>query len=401
MTASTPRYVYKLVPSDAPIPEPLPDKLPVSNLDQQSGFIHLSTALQVPNTLKFFFKDEPLVYVLRIEYEKVEPEIRWESPDGKVCGLRGGEGMFPCLPLDRSWPGEKCDRCAVYNYACSASMTASQDKQLQKQQNATPHMAPLPQSVESLSTGSSVCDSQKFNYKLPGEQAIDKPSWPKCAPYFSSLIKSSWDFFGWPKLPETDSTGTGIMDITTVEANRLYLTLEARRWAINICRRYQSFIQECTGWGLGVEEARVYASQRLAYEARKDGAKWVILDDMEATELVLRLESMLTVALRWQSLMDAVGVPEVLLIQYVNGEQKSWRDLLLPDVTSVSDEDWPSLLQALLSPALGLKEACLKLSGVIDMIECLGGLELSDLRIYLATSIRKRVQGALGTGSWE
>lgn len=95
MTASVPRYVYKLVPSDAPIPESLPDKLPVSNLDQQSGFVHLSTALQIPNTLKFFFKDEPLVYVLRIEYEKIEADIRWESPDAKVCGPRGGEGMFP------------------------------------------------------------------------------------------------------------------------------------------------------------------------------------------------------------------------------------------------------------------------------------------------------------------
>jgi uncharacterized protein (DUF952 family) len=93
MTAPTPRYLYKLLPSDTPTPES--DTLPVSNLDQQSGFIHLSTALQVPNTLKIFFKDEPLVYVLRIEYEKVEGDIRWESPDGKVGGPRGGEGMFP------------------------------------------------------------------------------------------------------------------------------------------------------------------------------------------------------------------------------------------------------------------------------------------------------------------
>jgi len=95
MSSSTPKYIYKLVPSDAPVPDNLPDKLPVSHLDQQSGFIHLSTALQVPNTLKMFFKEEPLVYVLRLEYEKVKGDIRWESPDAKVCGPRGGEGMFP------------------------------------------------------------------------------------------------------------------------------------------------------------------------------------------------------------------------------------------------------------------------------------------------------------------
>lgn len=90
-----PRYIYKLIPSTAPVPEPMPEQLPVSELDQKSGFIHLSTAQQLPNTLKLFFKDEPLVYVLRIEYERVMQSIRWESPDGEVCGPRPGEGLFP------------------------------------------------------------------------------------------------------------------------------------------------------------------------------------------------------------------------------------------------------------------------------------------------------------------
>ncbi|KAJ5609713.1 hypothetical protein N7528_010280 [Penicillium herquei] len=92
-----PRYIYKIVPSAAPVHEPLPERLPVSELDQDSGFIHLSTAAQVPNTLKFFFKDEPLIYLLRIDYQYVSQDIRWESPDGKVCGPRPGEGLFPHL----------------------------------------------------------------------------------------------------------------------------------------------------------------------------------------------------------------------------------------------------------------------------------------------------------------
>jgi uncharacterized protein (DUF952 family) len=95
MTQSLPFYLYKLVPSTSPVREPLPERLPVSELDQESGFIHLSTALQVPNTLKYFFKDEPLVYVLRIEFEEVMADIRWESPDAKVCGPRPDEGLFP------------------------------------------------------------------------------------------------------------------------------------------------------------------------------------------------------------------------------------------------------------------------------------------------------------------
>jgi uncharacterized protein (DUF952 family) len=92
-----PTYIYKLIPSSAAPPDPLPDSLPVSDLDQTSGFIHLSTSLQVPNTLKFFFKDDPKVYVLRIPYDPVEESIKWEDPKAEVCGPRGGEGVFPHL----------------------------------------------------------------------------------------------------------------------------------------------------------------------------------------------------------------------------------------------------------------------------------------------------------------
>ncbi|KAG1736653.1 uncharacterized protein EDB91DRAFT_500832 [Suillus paluster] len=92
-----PTYIYKLIPSSAAPPDALPDQLPVSDLDQKSGFIHLSTALQVPNTLKFFFKDDVRVYVLRIPYDPVDKHIKWEDPKAEVCGPRGGEGMFPHL----------------------------------------------------------------------------------------------------------------------------------------------------------------------------------------------------------------------------------------------------------------------------------------------------------------
>ncbi|THH14877.1 hypothetical protein EUX98_g9548 [Antrodiella citrinella] len=94
---SKPTYIYKLIPSSAPPPSPLPSALPISTLDQTSGFIHLSTSTQIPNTLKFFFKDELRVYVLRILYDAVEKDVKWEDPKAEVCGPRGGEGMFPHL----------------------------------------------------------------------------------------------------------------------------------------------------------------------------------------------------------------------------------------------------------------------------------------------------------------
>lgn len=95
MSDSKLNYVYKLVPSSMAIPDILPERLPVSDLDSKSGFIHLSTASQVPNTLRFFFAEESKVFVLRLKYNDIEKDVRWEDPKAEVCGPRAGEGMFP------------------------------------------------------------------------------------------------------------------------------------------------------------------------------------------------------------------------------------------------------------------------------------------------------------------
>ncbi|KAJ6629123.1 hypothetical protein B0H10DRAFT_1987996 [Mycena sp. CBHHK59/15] len=84
-------YIYKLVPSSSPVPEPLPERLPLSELDTTSGFIHLSTALQVPGTLKRFFTEDDKVTVLKIKYTTVEKDIKWEASNTKA------EGEFPHL----------------------------------------------------------------------------------------------------------------------------------------------------------------------------------------------------------------------------------------------------------------------------------------------------------------
>lgn len=94
-TNPAPTYIYKLIPHTAAPPSPLPDALPVSALDQSSGFLHMSTALQVPRTLAHFFTNDPRVYVARVPYAPLEKDIRWEDPKGDVCGPRAGEGMFP------------------------------------------------------------------------------------------------------------------------------------------------------------------------------------------------------------------------------------------------------------------------------------------------------------------
>ena len=105
MDYSKAEYIYKIVQGTPDIPTtpsghlPQGYSLPVSDLDQKSGFIHMSTAVQIPNTLKYFFASPALskdtVYLLRVSYQPLEHHIRWESPDAKVCGPRNGEGMFP------------------------------------------------------------------------------------------------------------------------------------------------------------------------------------------------------------------------------------------------------------------------------------------------------------------
>ncbi|KAG5340985.1 hypothetical protein C0989_012359 [Termitomyces sp. Mn162] len=75
---SIPTYIYKIVPSDL-IVLPLPERLPLSSLDTRDGFIHLSTAKQLPGTLSRFFASETKIHILRIEYRKIERDIRWET----------------------------------------------------------------------------------------------------------------------------------------------------------------------------------------------------------------------------------------------------------------------------------------------------------------------------------
>ncbi|KAH7913458.1 hypothetical protein BJ138DRAFT_1146033 [Hygrophoropsis aurantiaca] len=99
MTASEVNYIYKIVPASAPPPDPLPHRLPVSKLDSDDRFIHLSTSIQVSRTLNKFFGNDSSVYLLRIPYIRVVENIKWEGLDGAV-GTPGEEGKFPHLRND-------------------------------------------------------------------------------------------------------------------------------------------------------------------------------------------------------------------------------------------------------------------------------------------------------------
>jgi hypothetical protein len=67
-----PTFVYKIV--DAPPPSPIPHSLPLSSLDSQSGFIHLSDANQIPITADLFFSETSTIWLLKVSSAKVEEE---------------------------------------------------------------------------------------------------------------------------------------------------------------------------------------------------------------------------------------------------------------------------------------------------------------------------------------
>ncbi|KAJ5009143.1 hypothetical protein K4K57_009349 [Colletotrichum sp. SAR 10_99] len=86
--STLPKYLYKIVP-DAP-PSPLPEEYPLSDLDRNDGFIHLSTAEQVLGTADRFFSSATTLYLLKLPYASLEKGIQWDD-------LPSGGGCFPHL----------------------------------------------------------------------------------------------------------------------------------------------------------------------------------------------------------------------------------------------------------------------------------------------------------------
>ncbi|MCJ1280198.1 hypothetical protein MMC21_008025 [Puttea exsequens] len=75
-----PTFVYKILP-DAP-PNPFQGIMP-SDLDARDGFIHLSTAEQVPSTADRFYSTAQTLWFLKIPLKTIENKTRWEdNPSG-------------------------------------------------------------------------------------------------------------------------------------------------------------------------------------------------------------------------------------------------------------------------------------------------------------------------------
>lgn len=108
-----PKYVYKIL--DGPPPTPIPAEFPLSDLDKQDGFIHLSTAkqvlrpspppsrhpaytnseFQIPITASLFFKSHTTLYLVKIHYAPIASAAKWDDPpnDNDGCPHLYGRGL--------------------------------------------------------------------------------------------------------------------------------------------------------------------------------------------------------------------------------------------------------------------------------------------------------------------
>jgi uncharacterized protein (DUF952 family) len=87
---STPAHVFKIVASQ---PDMKSEKIQLTELDEQSGFIHLSTGPQIPRTCDRFFSSTETLYIIKFPYEKLKSNIKWErAPDS--------DELFPHLYSD-------------------------------------------------------------------------------------------------------------------------------------------------------------------------------------------------------------------------------------------------------------------------------------------------------------
>jgi len=93
-----PLYIYKIL-SEEP-PDPLPYTLPLTPLDKQDGFIHLSIGKRVPLTAAQFFASHTTLWVLRVDANvarEEEAELKWGDTEGCVHMYARDEGKWARL----------------------------------------------------------------------------------------------------------------------------------------------------------------------------------------------------------------------------------------------------------------------------------------------------------------
>jgi len=78
-----PQYVFKIVTST---PDLHSEKVQATQLDDESGFVHLSSGHQIPKVCDLFFSSSERLYIIKLPVDKVRKDIKWEAAadDGEL-----------------------------------------------------------------------------------------------------------------------------------------------------------------------------------------------------------------------------------------------------------------------------------------------------------------------------
>ncbi|KOS20127.1 hypothetical protein ESCO_006304 [Escovopsis weberi] len=104
--APVPRYIYKILPSEPEPPHPA--AFPLSDLDAKDGFVHLSTATQVPQTAGLFFTAATALWVVKLELAALADPLKWEAGFPHLYGNFGAADVVSLERVERgegrTWP---------------------------------------------------------------------------------------------------------------------------------------------------------------------------------------------------------------------------------------------------------------------------------------------------------
>ncbi|OKL55275.1 hypothetical protein UA08_09431 [Talaromyces atroroseus] len=146
----------------------------------------------------------------------------------------------------------------------------------------------------------------------------------KCCDAFSrtgTTLKRQTDYTRFQEMQQWPPGAAAI----PAKIDRVYNLLQSRQCMMLIAREYTRVQQEELSKRIGLEESRTRAIRRLTSEETKE--------DLGPVD-VHKFADTITEALRWQSLVYAVGVPEIFLIDYDDEDTDVWGDIPLPNIES-------------------------------------------------------------------
>lgn len=217
---------------------------------------------------------------------------------------------------------------------------------------------------------------------------------PKCALLFDNLRNATWDLFGAP--PDTfDRYDVMFMDIAAVETSAIYHALKSRLNLIGILQDYEEAAKEAKSKGMSENQCQTFASRKALMKF----GKTTNFGETTVDDSIQGFDSRIETARRLKSLLDIIGAPEVFLISFDEDIKDDLGEIPIPTLSGISDKEWACLLSRLRDPKLQLKETCLKLSGVVNMIQKLVGLDRCDLRSFLVSEIQRRAKEVLGSSN--